>query len=183
MINNPFFYLTSLAPYFCGMLVVVKDSTISFFISERKNRIRLALIFSSGLLCLLPATEWSASAIRAEGPVAEHLADYITKNHFYKITFLYAGVLNSDSTNWYLGKVQKSVSFNNQGLGYTDKEGLISIIKENFRKYNLLVVRSNNIVGFPSDKLQNFANSEIKQLLPGSIVKPYRIGNYLLWSP
>ena len=164
------------------MLVIIKESRVFALLSEPGNPISLVLIPLSGLLCLLPATEWAASAIRADGPVAEQLAEYIAKHNIHKVTFLYAGGLNSDTTNWYSGKVQRSVTFDNEGLSYTDKKGASLVLRQKLRINNLVITRSHNVNGFPSDNLQEFVNSEIARGISGSNAKPYRIGNYLIWS-
>jgi hypothetical protein len=180
MIGNPFFYLTTLFPFFISMLLSMKQSFPALFLANR-SRISLYSVPLFIILGLLPSVEWSASAIRQEGPVGQQLATFIKNNQINTVSFLYAGGLNADTTQWYLGAHAREVQFVSEGLNFVNKAGAISILKKDIVNGELLLTRQENVTGFPSDQLQAFLNKRLSDGLDGSPLRRYTIGRYQLW--
>ena len=180
MIANPFFYLTTLVPFFVAMVLSIRENWPKLLLGSQFKIMLLSIpffIFTS----LLPSVEWSASAIRSEGPVGKELAMFVRDNQIGTVRFLYAGGLNPDTTKWYLGDYAKEVLFIPEGFNYVDEAGAIEILEKNVKMGELILTRRESVTGFPSDKLQTFVNQRLAKGLNGVSLKNFSIGNYQLW--
>jgi hypothetical protein len=181
LINNPFFYLTTFIPFLSAACVLARESSANKSKNWRKNSRELYWAVALGFtFALFPSNEWSAAAIRSEGPVGQNLATLIKSQKLESITFLYAGGLNADTVNWYLGSYKINVL--NEGLSYQNEDTALQILEQAINSKVTIVTRVTNYAGFPSDKLQEFNNNYLK-LSKVNRYKVRQIGNYFVWIP
>jgi hypothetical protein len=181
LINNPFFYLTTFIPILTATCVLAWESSAGKLKDLRKNSRQLYWVLTVGIIfALFPSTEWSAAAIRSEGPVNQKFASLIKSQRLDSVTFLYAGGLNSDTTNWYLGNYKMNVI--NEGLNYQNEDAALQVLERALNSKTTIVTRITNYAGFPSDKLQEFNNNYLR-LSNVNRYKIYQIENYFVWIP
>jgi hypothetical protein len=183
MIDNPFFYLTTAIPYLYIVAEILSRFIGKFSRSLQTTKSSILIIPCIVLLCTLPSTEWAASAIRSEGAVPQQFARFLQETHVNSVYFLYAGGLNADTTNWYLGS-PSNVKFSNQGLNFSSRDEVIKLLSVVLIDSNVIVTRLQNINGFPSDRLQEFINKYILANISNKMVigKKLQLGNYLIWD-